>query len=326
MKNINEAAAFWVTGPGRGEIRSEQLAIPKPDEVTVRTLYTGISRGSESLVFRGAVPPSEYQRMRAPFQAGNFPSPVKYGYISVGTVENGPPELTDRNVFCLYPHQTRYHAPADAVYPLPDDVPAERAVLAANLETAINGLWDATPRIGDRVAVVGGGTLGCLIAWLLGQIPGVSAELIDINPDKREAAQALGVGFAVPGQATPEADLVVHCSATQAGLTTALELAAFEARVVEMSWYGDKQVSIPLGEGFHAKRLSICSSQVGTVASGQRERWSVRRRMELALRLLSDPAVEVLITGEDRFESLPLVMERLATTPGNTLCHRIAYC
>ena len=277
-------------------------------------------------MFRGAVPPSEYQRMRAPFQSGHFPSPVKYGYINVGTVEHGPAELTDRTVFCLYPHQTRYHAPADAVYPLPDDVPAQRAILAANLETAINGLWDATPRIGDRTAVVGAGTLGCLVAWLLGQIPGVATELIDINVDKRSVAHELGVGFALPGEATPQADLVVHCSATQTGLTTALELAAFEARVVEMSWYGDQQVSIPLGEGFHAKRLSICSSQVGTLATGQRARWSARRRMELALRLLSAPALDVLITGEDRFESLPSVMERLATTPGNTLCHRIVYC
>ena len=228
----------------------------------VRTLFTGISRGSESLVFRGEVPESEYQRMRAPFQTGNFPSPVKYGYINVGVVEKGPPALLDKTVFCLYPHQTVFHAPVASVFPLPDGVPPQRAILAANLETAINGLWDATPRVGDRVAVVGAGTLGCLMAWLLARIPGLGVELIDVNEDKRSVAQTLGAGFASPDDAAPEADLVIHCSASESGLNTALELAGIEARIIEMSWYGQRPDLITVG------RSISCQTAVDSLLTG----------------------------------------------------------
>ncbi|MCU0833558.1 MAG: zinc-binding alcohol dehydrogenase [Chromatiaceae bacterium] len=320
-----QSRAFWVAAPSRGEIRRESLPPLGPGEVRVRTLYSGISRGSETLVFRGEVPPSEHQRMRAPFQAGDFPAPVKYGYISVGRVEAGPPGLTGRNVFCLHPHQDLYQVPAEAVHPLPDGVPPGRAVLAANLETAVNGLWDATPRIGDRIAVVGAGTLGCLVAWLTGRIPGCTIELIDVDPARAPVAAALGVGFARPEDASPDADLVIHASGAPAGLATALGLAGFEASVVELSWFGDRLVSLPLGAAFHQRRLSLHSSQVGSVAAAQRPRWDHRRRLGLALSLLADPALDVLVTGTDRFEDLPEVMARLAAGAPGTLCHRIVY-
>jgi threonine dehydrogenase-like Zn-dependent dehydrogenase len=263
--------------------------------------------------------------MRAPFQAGDFPAPVKYGYISVGRVEAGPPELLGRDVFCLHPHQTRYVVPAAAVHPLPEAVAPERAVLAANLETAVNGLWDATPRLGDRITVIGAGTLGCLTAWLAAQIPGCRVELVDINAARAEIASALGVQFATPDAATPEADLVVHCSGHGEGLVTALTLAAFEARVVELSWYGERSVELPLGAAFHARRLQLISSQVGSVAKAQRARWDFARRMGLALDLLTDQRLDMLITGEDSFTDLPAVMARLSRNPGDTLCHRIRY-
>jgi threonine dehydrogenase-like Zn-dependent dehydrogenase len=215
--------------------------------------------------------------------------------------------------------------PAEAVHPLPAAVPPQRAVLAANLETAVNGLWDATPRIGDRVAVVGAGTLGCLTAWLAGRIPGCRVELIDLDPERAAVARALGVGFATPEAATGEVDLAIHASGSAPGLALALELTAFEARVIELSWFGERPVELPLGAGFHAKRLTLRSSQVGAVAEAQRPRWSTGRRMALALELLAEPALEALITGEDPFAALPAVMAQLATTPGSTLCHRIVY-
>ena len=319
------AEGFWITGPCRGELRRERLPALRPKDVLVRSLYSGVSRGTESLVFRGEVPPSEYRNMRAPFQAGDFPAPVKYGYISVGRVEAGPPELLGRDVFCLHPHQTRYVVPAAAVNPLPEAVAPERAVLAANLETAVNGLWDATPRLGDRITVIGAGTLGCLTAWLAAQIPGCRVELVDINAARAEIASALGVQFATPDEATPEADLVVHCSGHGEGLVTALTLAAFEARVVELSWYGERSVELPLGAAFHARRLQLISSQVGSVANAQRARWDFARRMGLALDLLTDQRLDMLITGEDPFTELPAVMARLSRNPGDTLCHRIRY-
>src|SRR4051812_20016914 len=320
-----QARAFWVTSPGQGEIRAEELPDLSDGEVQIATLYSAISRGTEAAIFQGRVPASEHQRMRAPFQAGNFPAPVKYGYANVGRIERGPANLLDRSAFVLYPHQTRYTVPVGAVHLLPDDVPPGRAVLAANLETAINGLWDAAPRIGDRVSVIGAGAVGCLVAWLAGRMPGCQVELVDINPERSAVARRLGVRFATPEIATRDADLVVHASGAPGGLELALQLAGFEATVLEMSWYADRKVPLSLGEGFHARRLTIRSSQVGTVAGAQRARWDSRRRMTLALALLADPALDALITGESAFDTLPQVMADLSSAPGTAICHRIRY-
>ncbi|HUR34556.1 MAG TPA: zinc-binding alcohol dehydrogenase, partial [Vicinamibacterales bacterium] len=295
------ARAFWVTAPGHGAIRDEPLPAASAGEALVQTRYSGISRGTESLVFAGNVPASEHARMRAPFQAGDFPAPVKYGYANVGVVEAGPADVVGRLVFSLFPHQTRFVVPSSALYRLPDAVPAHRGVLAANMETAVNGVWDAAIQPGDRVAVIGAGSVGCLVAWLAGRIPGTEVCLIDVNGARAGVARALGVEFAHPEDAPQERDVVMHVSGAAAGLGLALSLAAFEATVVEMSWFGAQQVTLPLGEAFHAKRLSICSSQVGHVGASHRARWDYRRRMEFAISLLSEPALDVLFTGESAF-------------------------
>ena len=318
---MSRARAFWIVGPGRGELRDEALPARGDGDVLVATRYSGISRGTESLVLAGRVPPSEHQRMRAPHQAGDFPFPVKYGYASVGRVLEG--EHAGRDVFCLYPHQSRYVVPAADVLPLPDGVPAARAVLAANLETALNGLWDAALRLGDRVAVVGGGVVGCLAAYLAARVPGCDVELVDVAPARAPVAAALGLRFALPAEARPDADLVIHASGDPAGLTTALALAGHEATVLELSWYGDRAVTVPLGGAFHARRLTLRSSQVGGLPAAQRARWSHRRRLGLALSLLADPALDVLIDGESDFAELPSLLPRLAATP--SLCHRLRY-
>jgi 2-desacetyl-2-hydroxyethyl bacteriochlorophyllide A dehydrogenase len=321
----DEARAFWIAAPGKGEIRTERLPSVSADDVVVRALYSGISRGTEALVFRGRVPASEYQRMRAPFQAGSFPGPVKYGYASVGVVERGPRELLERHVFALYPHQTRYVLPAAAVHVLPHDVPPQRAVLAANLETAINGLWDAHPQIGDRVVVVGAGTVGSLTAFLAGRVHGCDVELVDINPRRAAVARALGVRFSPAEAVSDGADVVIHASGSASGLDLALRVAGFEATIVELSWYGDQAVPTALGQAFHARRLTLKSSQVGSVPASQRARWDSRRRMQLALASLTDPALDVLISGETGFEGLPQVMAELADGSRDALCHRVRY-
>ncbi|MFD2110249.1 zinc-dependent alcohol dehydrogenase [Thiorhodococcus fuscus] len=317
--------AFWIRSPGQGELRDETLPHLDEGQVRVRTLYSGISRGTESLVYRGEVPESEYERMRAPFQAGDFPGPVKYGYCNVGIIEAGPDALMGAPVFCLHPHQTLYQVPTEWVHPLPEGLPPERAILAANMETAVNGLWDATPRVGDRIAVVGAGVLGCLCAWLASRIPGCEVELIDIDPQRAPVAAALGIVFRQPGEASPDADRVVHASGAPAGLSTALELAGFEARVIELSWFGTRTVPLALGKAFHQRRLRLISSQVGSVSDAQRARWDHRRRMRLALRLLRDPVLDCLISGESPFSELPEVQARLAQNPPGVLMHRIRY-
>jgi threonine dehydrogenase-like Zn-dependent dehydrogenase len=317
--------AFWFSSPGHGEIRPVDLRPPGEGEVLVRTLCSGVSRGTEALVFRGGVPVSQYEAMRAPFQEGDFPGPVKYGYLSVGVVEEGPPGLCGRTVFCLYPHQTRYVVPASAVTVVPEFVPAARAVLAGTVETAVNAVWDAAPLLGDRIAVVGAGMVGCCVAKVLAGFPAVRVQLVDTDPSRAEVAAALGVGFATPDRAAGECDLVVHTSATEAGLNRSLELLVLEGMVLELSWYGDRRVSLPLGEAFHSRRLVVRGSQVGTVSPARRGRRDYADRLGLALELLADPAYDALITGESRFEDLPEVLPRLASGELPALCHRVVY-
>ncbi|MFD9093436.1 zinc-binding alcohol dehydrogenase [Streptomyces collinus] len=319
------ARAFWLRSPGLGEIREVALTAPAEDEVLVRALYSGVSRGTETLVFRGGVPASQHAVMRAPFQEGDFPGPVKYGYLNVGVVEEGPAHLLGRTVFCLYPHQSRYVVPVSAVTVVPERVPAGRAVLAGTVETAVNALWDAAPLVGDRIAVVGGGMVGCSVAALLARFPGVRLQLVDADPARAKTARALGVDFAGPEEALGDCDLVVHASATEAGLTRSLELLTTEGTVVEMSWYGDRRVSLPLGEAFHSRRLTVRASQVGTVSPAARAGRGYAERMALALDLLADPALDALVTGESAFEELPALMPKLASGEIPALCHRISY-
>ncbi len=326
MREVREEAlAFWLREPGVGEIR--KVAVPEPGvgEVFVRTLWSGISRGTETLVFRGGVPVSEYQMMRAPFQEGDFPAPVKYGYLSVGLVEDGPPVLAGRTVFCLYPHQTAYVVPSNAVAVVPEGVPPARAVLAGTVETAVNALWDAAPLVGDRIAVVGAGMVGCCVARLLAGIPGVHVTLVDVDCERAETAAALGVEFATPGTATGDRDLVLHASATSAGLQLALDLLADEATVIELSWYGDARVTLPLGGSFHSRRLALRASRVGPVSPARRGRRSRADRLALALRLLRDPVFDALLTGSAPFADLPGVMARLTSGELPALCHTINY-
>jgi threonine dehydrogenase-like Zn-dependent dehydrogenase len=164
-----------------------------------------------------------------------------------------------------------------------------------------------------------------LVAWLAARVPGCRVQVVDTQAARADIAQALGASFALPAQASEGADLVVHASGQSAGLATALRLAGFEATVLELSWYGTRRVEVPLGEGFHAQRLTLRSSQVGQVAAAQRARWSHGQRLALALSLLTDPALDRLITHHAPFEDLPQVLQRLAAGDTETLCQRIDY-
>jgi threonine dehydrogenase-like Zn-dependent dehydrogenase len=316
--------ALWIVGRDRVELRSEPSRSAGPEEVLVRSRFGAISRGTEALVAAGRVPPGEHARMRCPHQSGEFPFPVKYGYACVGTVEQGPDALVGRTVFCLHPHQDRFVVSAAAVIPVPDTVPAPRAVLAANMETALNLIWDAGVGPGDRVCVVGAGVVGALVAYLAGRVPGVELTLIDIDPDRARLAAALGVSFAEPTGAPADCDVVVHASATEAGLATAIAAAGFEARIVEASWYGDRPVSVTLGGVFHSRRLSLVSSQVGAVALERRARWPHGRRLAKAIGMLADPRLDALISGETAFDDLAGTYVDILKAPG-VLCRRIRY-
>jgi NADPH:quinone reductase-like Zn-dependent oxidoreductase len=319
------AHSLWYSAPARAEIRDEGLREPGPGEVRVRALYSAISRGTERLVLAGRVPPSEYERMRAPFMAGAFPFPVKYGYAIVGRVERGPAELIGRLVFALHPHQSVFTLPADALALVPDRVPPARAVLAANMETALNAVWDAQPGPADRIAVIGAGVVGALVAWLCGRLPGARVTLIDVEPSRTELARKLGVGFSVPEDAPENCDLVVHASGTAAGLATALSCAGDEATVLELSWYGADEVSIPLGGAFHSRRLKLISSQVGRVAASHRARWTHARRLAAVLDLLTEPALDALIAPALAFRDLPARLPDILAPESGVLCQVVEY-
>lgn len=325
MSANDTATAFWVTRPRVGELKKETLTSVGEKDVRVRALFSGVSRGTESLVFNARVPESEVERMQAPFQAGSFPAPVKYGYCSVGVVEQGPAHLLNKTVFCLYPHQDRYVVPASAVLPIPDNIPVPRAVLAANMETAINGVWDAEPMLGERVSVIGAGVVGALVAYLCSQIPGVSVTLIDINPKRQALAERLGLVFCTPEKAPNDQDCIIHASGHPEGLRQALSQVGNEGRVIEMSWFGEGEVSIPLGGAFHSLRLSLRASQVGQLPAKLRPRWDFQRRLMLALSLLNDSRLDALISGESDFDALPQLAPKLFSAGSDVLCHRLRY-
>ena len=315
------ARALWITGPRLVEIRPTDVT-PGSEDYVVHTLFSGISRGTERLVFEGRVPESEYHTMRAPMQGGEFPFPVKYGYNAVGQIQDGPD--AGRIVFALHPHQTRFTCPQAMAVPVPPAVPAARAVLAANMETALNILWDAQVQPGDRVAVVGAGTVGALAGYLAARIPGTETCLIDVDPTRTDLASALGCAFAAPDAGPGEADVVIHASATEAGLATALALAGVEATVIEASWFGTRPTTINLGAAFHQRRLRLIASQVGRIPAHRAARWTHRRRLDAALRLLDDPALDALISGESPFDTVAQDYARILDAP-DTLCHRLRY-
>ncbi len=309
------AHAFWTVGPGIGELRAETLAPGREDSV-VRTLASGISRGTEATVFAGRVPTSQYDVMRAPLMAGTFPFPVKYGYAAVGTTPEGA------RVFVLHPHQDVFVAPAAMCVPVPDEVPTDRAVLAANMETALNIVWDATPLAGERMLVIGAGVVGLLTAALLSRLPAARVTVVDIDAARAPLAQKFGCAFATPESAPLDQELIVHASGSEAGLRLALGCAAFEARIVEASWFADKMPALPLGEAFHPRRLRLTSSQVGSIAAPMRGRRVHRERLATALALLADSMFDALLEPTTDFADLPAAMPRLLA---GGLCHVVRY-
>jgi hypothetical protein len=311
---MTAARAFWTVAPGRGELRTEALRALADDKIRIRCLASGISRGTEAIVFAGRVPPSQFDAMRAPLMGGAFPFPVKYGYSAVGL------DTAGKRVFVLHPHQDVFDAPAAMAIPVPDAVPTPRAVLAANMETALNVVWDAAPLPGERICVIGAGVVGLLAAWLLARIPATIVTVVDINAGRAEFARAFGCRFAP--LAPREQDLVVHASGSESGLRAALDCAGFEARIVEASWFADDTPALPLGAAFHARRLRLISSQVGSVSPRMRGRRTHAERLTLALSLLADPVLDRLLEPATPFETLP---ERMPALLASGLCHVVTY-
>lgn len=328
QNKVVPARALYYVAPQQATLIEEQLFADHDSDMALiafHTRFTGLSRGTERLVFQGKLPQSEWQRMRAPHQGGDFPFPVKYGYSAVGVVQKGPESLVGQTVFGLFPHQDQVVARADDVIPLPANVPPRRAILGANMETALNGVWDAGVTAGHDVLIIGAGVVGALLGAIASRMPGVRVGMVDVRPERADLARTLGTDFFAPQDAPAGADIIFHTSATEAGLKLALKCAAFEGRIIEMSWFGDRAVTLPLGQDFHSQRLQLISSQVGHVAPSHRARWSRRRRLETALALLEDPRLDALITEEVAFDDLPRELPRLLSPDAPGLATAIRY-
>lgn len=314
---VQVARAIWYTKKGVVELRPTRLGPLAPGVARVRTLFSGVSRGTERLICNGSVAESEWSRMRGPNQEGDFPFPVKYGYCATGAVIEGPAALLGRTVFCLHPHQEIFDAPPDQLAVIPEDIPARRATLTANMETALNALWDSGAGPGDHIVVVGAGIVGLLVAALAARLPGAVVTSVDLNASRKPLVEALGAQFASPDAAPRDADVVFHASASSHGLNTAIKCAGREGTIVELSWYGDRPVTVDLGDAFHSGRLKIISSQVGQISPSRRPRWDYARRRDAAVALLGNPALDLLVSEEIAFDDAPQELPRiLSSTEG----------
>lgn len=319
-----ETRALWYVGPRECALNAETVA-PIPGESIVRTLWSAVSRGTERLVFEGRVPESQFGAMAGPSMGGSFPFPVKYGYCAVGIVEAGPVHLLGRPVFALHPHQERFALPPERLTLLPDGLPPRRATLAANMETALNALWDSGAGPGDRIAVVGAGVVGLLVASLAARLPGAEVTVIDPEPSRAPLVASLGCAFSADGGGLADCDVVFHASASAAGLNRAIELAGFEGAVVELSWHGEGLSPVALGGAFHSRRLRLVSSQVGHVATSRRPRWDYARRMAKALELLADERLDALITEDIPFSEAPARLPALFAPGARGLTAVLSY-
>jgi len=326
-QTVRRTRALWYEAPGRAALRAADLRAPGPGEALVRTLYSGVSRGTERLIFTGRVPPSEFDSMRAPLQEGEFPYPVKYGYCAVGIIEEGPAALVGRPAFALHPHQEAFVAPLALLNPLPDGLPPARAVLAANMETALNALWDSGAGPGDRILVVGAGIVGLLTAALCARLPGTEVVLVDVEAARAPLAARLGARFLRPQDwdGRTDYDLAFHASASGPGLALCVGALGMEGKIVEMSWHGAGDTPVPLGGAFHARRLQLVSTQVGQVAASRRPRWSYARRMAKAMELLRDPLFDALIDVEIAFADFPQEAARVFAPGAAGLGVRLRY-
>lgn len=325
------AQALWYVGLEQAIIQTETAKAASTQDCLVTALHSAISRGTESLIFHGRVPPSEYERMRAPYMGGHFPFPVKYGYCHVGLIEKGPAALEGQRVFSLHPHQSTFFAHPSTLCPLPDALPGARAVLAANMETALNAVWTAKVGPADRITIVGGGVVGLLVAYLCGQLPGTQVSVIDPFRGRATHCRALGVDYLHPedlddtASDTQDCDVVFHTSGNPQGLQTALALAGNEATVVELSWYGTRIVPVALGQAFHSRQLRLLSCQVGHIEASHQPRWDFRRRLNAAIGLLLDERLDCLLEPGIALDDVPACLNRLFDPDHPALCQVIDY-
>lgn len=334
QNKVNDLTVHRLTYTQKHHAKLQRVALKplKEKEILVETHYSGVSRGTERLVYSGSVPTTEWQAMRCPNQAGDFDFPITYGYACVGKVIEIGSSVTkvnpDELIFALHPHQSHFVIDEDWANPLPEALPLDRAVLSANMETALNANWDADFNPDSRVAVIGGGVVGLLTGYLASRSSNAPVTLIDIDPRKSEIATKLGLEFCLGDGLSKSGhlfDVLFHTSASGNGLQSAIDHANFEATIVEMSWYGEKSVNLTLGGRFHSQRLKLVSSQVGAVSPKKRANISHAERLQIAMGHLKDDALDALLYPHIEFSELPTQLSQIFDPAYDALCPLVTY-
>lgn len=323
-----QSKSLWFKNQFHAVMETEMLPVLPPNKkknsCLIKTLFTAISPGTEYLVYSGGVPKKLYVEMRCPYMGGDFSFPIKYGYSLVGQVLDGPTSLKGKLIHTLHPHQDYARISAEDVYVIPDGISPQRATLASNMETALNAIWDSGVNIGDKVLIVGFGIIGSLIARILSFIPQVEVDVLDVQPAKITLIEQLGFSI-YKEEKEKKYDLAFHTSGSGPGLQTSINNVGLEGKIIETSWYGDKEVNLCLGETFHSQRKLIISSQVSHLPACKSARWDYKRRKEVVFQLLLHPEFDAHITHTIAFHNLPKLFQSLKKNRCQELSYLVYY-
>jgi 2-desacetyl-2-hydroxyethyl bacteriochlorophyllide A dehydrogenase len=322
---MNHAKSLWFEEAGKAVFREDELPDLRKGWCCIDTSYSAISPGTERLVFLGDVPNDLFSQMKTAYMGGDFAFPLKYGYSLVGRIIDGSFERIGQTVHILHPHQNRCVVREEDAFPVPDDIPSKRATLASNMETAVNAVWDSGLTIGERALVVGFGIVGSLVARLLSFFPGVEVTITDNNPLKLSLAEKMEFDVQSPDNKSNAFDVAFHASGDPNGLQSAIDSVGFEGRVVELSWYGKKEVSLNLGGSFHSMRKKILSSQVSSIPPQFRSKWDFNKRKSLVFEFLARDVFDTHITHSYPFDDLVRVFDDLKTPPTEGLSYLVVY-
>ena len=315
--------SLWIDKKKRSIIKHNRIVYKKNSKtVLVKTIYSGISKGTEKLISSKMVSKNQFELMQAPFQKGNFNLPIKYGYINVGKIINGPKNLINKNIFSLYPHQTIYEIPIKNINLLPKDN-LKKYVLVANMETAINIFWDCSANKNDKILIFGLGTVGLLTAFFFKLKNYKKIYVYDSNINKKKYCNLLRLNFINLKQAK-DFNIIINTTSNYKVLEKSMSILVNEGKIVEASWYGSKKGYLSLGDYFHSRRLKLISSQVSKIPNHMKNKYDYKKRLKLAINSLKHKKLEKLITSESNFFNLERDYFKILNNK-NTIMHLVKY-
>jgi len=322
---MGKVRSLWHLSDSQSVIKENTAQNPSPSFLKIQSHFSLISTGTERLVACGEVPGSVHDDMKVPYMEGAFPFPIKYGYSLVGKVITEGHSMTGKLVHAMHPHQDFCLINESDLFEIHSNIPAQRATLASNLETALTAVWDAQVNIGDRVLIVGFGLIGSLIARLLSFIPAIYFQIIEIDKERIQHAEKLGFPVSAILRKHSKFDIAFHTSATAEGLQTCIDGVGLEGKIIELSWYGKKPVKINMGGSFHSQRKQIISSQVGKLPSKYNARWDMKRRKKVVFELLENALFDQQITHFIKFVDTPTFFADLRAGKAKGLAYCIEY-